>query len=104
WLNKNGIAAFVLKYRLARAKDSHYSVQAHALPDAARAMRMVRSRAKEWNVDPTRIGFMGFSAGGEVAALIETRFDKGNDSSSDTIERVGSRPDFAVVVYPGFKP
>src|SRR2546427_582779 len=104
WLNKNGIAAFVLKYRLARAKDSHYTVVGNALPDAARAMRMVRSRAREWNVDPARIGFMGFSAGGEVAALIETRFDAGNDSSSDSIERVSSRPDFAVVVYPGFRP
>jgi endo-1,4-beta-xylanase len=104
WLNKQGIAAFVLKYRLARAKDSKYTVQEHALADATRAMRMVRSRAAEWNVDPGRIGFMGFSAGGEIAALIETRFDKGNDSSSDPIERAGSRPDFAVVVYPGFRP
>jgi len=103
WLNKNGIAAFVLKYRLARAKESRYTVAGSALPDAARAMRTVRSRAKEWDVDPSRIGFMGFSAGGEVAALIETRFDAGNDSSSDPIERASSRPDFAVVVYPGFR-
>src|SRR5439155_11293872 len=92
WLNKNGIAAFVLKYRLARAKESRYTVAGSALPDAARAVRTVRSRAKEWDVDPSRIGFMGFSAGGEVAALIETRFDAGNDSSSDSIERASSRP------------
>ena len=104
WLNRNGIAAFVLKYRLARAPGSHYTVDGDALPDAARAMRTVRSRAKEWGVDPARIGFMGFSAGGEVAALIETRFDAGNDSSMDPIERASSRPDFAVVVYPGFRP
>lgn len=104
WLNQNGIAGFVLKYRLARAQGSHYTVQDHALPDAARAMRTVRSRAKEWGVDPSRIGFMGFSAGGEVAALIETRFDAGNDGASDAIDRVSSRPDFAVVVYPGFRP
>lgn len=104
WLNQRGIAAFVLKYRLARAKDSHYTVEGDALPDAARAMRLVRSRAKEWGIQPTRIGFMGFSAGGEVAALIETRFDAGNDSSMDPIDRVSSRPDFAVVVYPGFRP
>lgn len=104
WLNKNGIAAFVLKYRLARAPGSHYTVEGDALPDAGRAMRLVRSHAKEWGVDPTRLGFMGFSAGGEVAALIETRFDAGNDSAGDAIERASSRPDFAVVVYPGFKP
>ena len=104
WLNQNGMAAFVLKYRLAWAKDSHYTVPGHALPDAARAMRLVRSRAKEWGVDPARIGFMGFSAGGEVAVLMETRFDAGNDSANDPIERASSRPDFAVVVYPGFRP
>ena len=104
WLNKNGIAGFVLKYRLARAQGSRYTVEGNALPDAARAMRLVRHHAKEWNVDPGRIGFMGFSAGGEVAALMETRFDAGNDSSTDPIDRVSSRPDFAVVVYPGFRP
>jgi acetyl esterase/lipase len=104
WLNKNGIAAFVVKYRLARAPGSHYTVQEHALADAARAMRTVRAHAKDWNVDPARIGFMGFSAGGEVAALMETRFDAGNDSSTDASERVSSRPDFAVVVYPGYRP
>ena len=104
WLNKNGIAGFVVKYRLARAKDSHYTVDREALADASRAMRTVRYHAKEWGVDPERIGFMGFSAGGEVAALMETRFDKGNDSAPDPIDRVSSRPDFAVVVYPGFRP
>ena len=104
WLNQNGIAGFVLKYRLARAAGSHYTVEGDALPDAARAMRLVRSRAAEWGVDPKRIGFMGFSAGGELAALMETRFDAGNQAASDPIERVSSRPDFAVVVYPGFRP
>src|SRR5258705_1925230 len=67
-------------------------------------MRTVRSRVKEWDIDPSRSGFMGFSAGGEVAALIETRFDAGNDSASDSIDRASSRPDFAVVVYPGYRP
>lgn len=103
WFNAKGGAAFVLKYRLARAPGSRYTVQVNALADATRAMRTVRSRAKEWGVDPARLGFIGFSAGGEVAALIETRFDAGNDSSSDPVERAGSRPDFAVVVYPGFR-
>jgi endo-1,4-beta-xylanase len=104
WCNKLGVAAFVLKYRLARAPGSKYTVAGDALADATRAMRTVRYHAKEWGVDPARIGFTGFSAGGEVAALIETRFDKGNDSSTDPIERESSRPDFAVVVYPGFRP
>jgi len=103
-LNRNGIAAFVLKYRLARAPDSHYTVEGSALPDAARAMRTVRSRAAEWGVDPARIGIMGFSAGGEVAALMETRFDAGNAAAPDPIDRASSRPDFAVVVYPGYRP
>ncbi len=104
WLNRNGIAAFVLKYRLARAPNSHYTVDRDALADSARAMRTVRSRAAEWNVDPARIGFMGFSAGGELAALLETRFDAGNPSAPDLIDRVSSRPDFAAAIYPGFKP
>ncbi|MGD0048670.1 MAG: alpha/beta hydrolase [Bryobacteraceae bacterium] len=104
FLNRNGIAAFVLKYRLARAPGSHYTVEGNALADAARAMRTVRSRAGEWGVDPARIGIMGFSAGGEVAALMETRFDAGNANVADPIERASSRPDFAVVVYPGYRP
>jgi len=103
-LNRNGIAAFVLKYRLARAPGSHYTVEANALADAARAMRTVRSRAAEWGLDRARIGIMGFSAGGEVAALMETRFDAGNASAADAIDRASSRPDFAVVVYPGYRP
>ena len=102
WLNRNGVAGFVLKYRLAKAPGSHYTVEGDALADAARAVRTVRSRAREWGVDPARIGFMGFSAGGAVAALIETRFDAGKEDAPDPIDRVSSRPDFAVVVYPGY--
>ena len=92
WLNKNGISAFVLKYRLARAKGSHYTVAGDALADATSAMKLVRSHAADWAINPERIGVMGFSAGGELAALMATRFDK------------DSRPDFAVIVYPGFRP
>jgi acetyl esterase/lipase len=103
WLNEHGVAAFVLKYRLARAEGSKYTVEEHALGDTARAMRLLRSRAKEWGVNPGLIGVMGFSAGGELAALIETRFDAGDAAAGDPIERVSSRPDFAVVVYPGFR-
>jgi endo-1,4-beta-xylanase len=104
WLNSNGIAAFVLKYRLARAPGSHYTVDRDALADASRAMRTVRTRAAEWGVDPANIGFMGFSAGGEVAALMETRFAAGIANAADGIDRASSRPDFAVIVYPGFRP
>jgi len=92
WLNKHGIAAVVLKYRLARAAGSHYTVAQDAWADASQAMRLVRKQAADWRLDPKRIGFMGFSAGGELAALMETHFE------ADT------RPDFAVVVYPGYKP
>ncbi len=102
WLNNLGIAAFVVKYRLAKAPGSHYTVERDALADAARAVRTVRSHAKEWRVESDRIGFMGFSAGGAVAALIETRFDAANPTASDPIEKASSRPDFAVDVYPGF--
>jgi acetyl esterase/lipase len=101
-LNKIGIAAFVLKYRLAKAAGSKYTIEKDEYADIARAMRTVRSRAKEWSVDPGRIGVMGFSAGGALAALMETRFDAGNDGSPDPVERASSRPDFAVVVYPGY--
>ncbi len=104
WLNSNGIAAFVLKYRLAKAAGSKYTLPNEVYADAARAMRLVRSRAKEWNVDPNRIGFSGFSAGGEVGGMIETKFDSGKPDASDPIERASSRPDFTVLVYPYYRP
>jgi endo-1,4-beta-xylanase len=101
WMNNMGVAGIILKYRLARSPDSPYKVEEHALADGLRAVRMVRAHAKEWGIDPARIGFMGFSAGGEVASLVETRFDKGNGSAADPVERESSRPDFAVLAYPG---
>jgi len=104
WLNANGIAAFVLKYRLAKAQGVPYKVEREVYADAARAVRLVRSHAAEWHVDPSRIGFAGFSAGGQVAMMIETRFDAGKPTADDPIERVSSRPDFSVLIYPGGKP
>ena len=104
WLNDRGIAAFVLKYRLARAPESKYTLAKEVYADAARSVRLVRSRAAEWAVDPNRIGFIGFSAGGEVAGMIETKFDKGNADASDPIERFSSRPDFNVLIYPFYRP
>jgi endo-1,4-beta-xylanase len=104
WLNAHGIAAFVLKYRLAKAPGVKYTLPGEVYADAARSVRLVRSRAKEWGVDPARIGFIGFSAGGEVAGMIETKFDAGKPDAADPIERVSSRPDFNVLVYPFYRP
>jgi acetyl esterase/lipase len=97
-LADNGIAAFILKYRLAREKDSPYSIQEHAFQDAQRSLRLVRSKAKEWNVD--KLGIMGFSAGGDLVLYSSTKFDSGKVDSSDPIERESSRPDFQIAVYP----
>lgn len=101
WLADRGIAAFVLKYRLAREPESTYKIDQHALADVQRAMRLVRSRAREWGVNAARIGVAGFSAGGEVAALVAMRYDAGNKDSSDAIERESCRPDFQALIYPG---
>ena len=103
WLAERGIAAFVLKYRLARdrAGGSTYRVEVEALADAQRAIRLVRSRAAEWAVDPTRVGIMGFSAGGQIAALAATRFDAGSATATDPVDRESSRPNFQALIYPG---
>lgn len=95
WLNSLGITAFVLKYRL--------GMRYHApspLFDAARALRIVRSRAKEWNLDAHRIGILGFSAGGHLAATLGTHFNAGKPDANDAIERFSSRPDLMVLIYP----
>ena len=101
WFRDHGIAAFVLKYRLAREKDSAYTIQDHAMADTRRAIRTVRSRAKEWGIRPDRIGIMGFSAGGELAAFAAMKSDAGNAAAADPIEHAGSRPDFQALIYPG---
>jgi acetyl esterase/lipase len=93
WLNDNGISAFVFRYR--------YSPYRHPVPlnDALRAMRLVRSRAKQWNLDPTRIGMLGFSAGGHLTSSVGTHFDF-QTSAIDDIDKFSARPDFLVLVYP----
>jgi len=103
FLNEHGIAAFVLKYRLAKAPGSTYTLMGNALPDAQRAIRLVRSRALQWNIAPDRVGVIGFSAGGELAALAGTNFDAGKPNAADPIERQSSRPAFMGLVYPGMK-
>ena len=99
WLNSQGIAAFVLKYRLPGNK-SNIIPRESPLMDAQRAMRLVRFNAEKWNVDPTKIGVMGFSAGGHLASTLSTHYDRGNPSSEDPVEQVSCRPDFSVLVYP----
>jgi endo-1,4-beta-xylanase len=103
YLNSIGVAAFVLKYRLAREPGSTYKIEEHALADGQRAIRLLRARAEEWKLNPARIGIMGFSAGGEVAALAATRFDAGKPDASDPIDRQSSRPDFDALIYPGIR-
>jgi acetyl esterase/lipase len=95
WLNANGIAAFMLKYRIA----PRYRHPA-PLDDAQRAIRTVRARAAEWKVDPSRIGILGFSAGGHLTSTAATHFDAGDKDARDPIDRVSCRPDFAVLLYP----
>src|SRR5579872_1246884 len=95
YLNSRGIAAFVLQYRL--GPRYHHPVE---LDDAQRAIRMLRWNATEWHIAQNRIGIMGFSAGGHLAATASTRFDAGKPNASDAIDRVSSRPDFAVLCYP----
>lgn len=95
WLNSLGITAFVLKYRLGMRYH-----QPNQLLDAARAMRAVRARAKDWGVDPNCIAILGFSAGGHLASTLGTHFDAGKPDAKDEIERVSSRPDLLILIYP----
>jgi acetyl esterase/lipase len=95
WLNSLGVTAFVLKYRL----GMRYHAPA-PLQDATRAIRIVRSRAKEWNLDPNRIGILGFSAGGHLAASLGTHFDGGDPKAKEEVEQASSRPDLMVLLYP----
>jgi acetyl esterase/lipase len=100
-LAAHGVAAFVLKYRLAREPNSPYKVEVHALMDMQRAIRLVRADGGEWGVDPHRVGVMGFSAGGELVILASTRFDKPVAGSNDAVDQLSCRPDFQVLMYPG---
>jgi acetyl esterase/lipase len=95
WFNAMGVAAFVLQYRL--GPRYHHPIE---LGDAQRAVRFVRSRAKEFNIDPAALGFMGFSAGGHLASTLATHFDAGNTSDPDPINHENCRPDFVILAYP----
>ncbi|WP_206107822.1 alpha/beta hydrolase [Paludisphaera rhizosphaerae] len=100
-LNEAGVAAFVLKYRLGREEGSPYKIEEHAREDGLRAIRLVRSQASEWGIDPARVGIMGFSAGGEVASMVAFGPNGGDSDAKDPIDRLSARPDFLVQVYPG---
>ena len=95
WLNALGVDAYILKYRL--APRYHHPAM---MNDAQRALRYVRAHATEWEIAPDRIGIWGFSAGGHLASTAATHFDAGNPSAADPIDRVSSRPDFAILAYP----
>jgi acetyl esterase/lipase len=95
WLNSLGVAAFIVQYRLG-PKYRHPA----PLQDAQRAIRTVRARATEWGVDRSRIGILGFSAGGHLATTAGTHFDAGDSMATDLVERNDSRPDFLIAVYP----
>lgn len=101
WFAEQGIAAFVMRYRLCREPDSPYTLEGHAMDDTRRAIRIVRANATDWGISPDRIGIVGFSAGGELAAYAAMKPESGNPLSDDPIERVSSRPDFQGLIYPG---
>ena len=99
WLSERGVAGVVLKYRLAREKESTYKIEVESLQDTQRAIRLVRHRAAEWGIDPSRVGVMGFSAGGELAALASVRYEA-MEGAMDPIDRENARPAFQALVYP----
>jgi acetyl esterase/lipase len=96
-----GITAFVLKYRLAREVGSPYKLETHVKQDAERAMRLIRSKAAEFKIDPNRVGAMGFSAGGEVVAMIAYNSNNVVKDTSDAIDKLDAQPNFQILIYPG---
>ena len=98
WLNKNGVTAFVLKYRVPKRSPQNMEPQ----QDAQRAVSLVRSKAKELNIDPAKVGILGFSAGGHLAAMTALNFDTRSYDKLDAVDEVSNRPDFAVLIYPAY--
>lgn len=105
FFNKLGVAAFALKYRLGNDKaiagPKPYVTDVHARQDGHRAMRLIRSKAVEWGIDPNRIGIMGFSAGGQLAAMVVYDPKEGDPSSTDKVEQSSSKVNFQIQIYPG---
>jgi endo-1,4-beta-xylanase len=103
YLARHGVAAFVLKYRLARARSypaGTYAIEREALADGQRAIRLVRARAGEWGIDPEKIGMMVFSAGGEVAVQVNLHSTEGR-TEGDAVDRESCRMNFEGLIYPG---
>jgi acetyl esterase/lipase len=100
WLNSAGIACVLLKYRV--PDSGPYPKSAAALQDAQRAVGLVRLHAKEWNIDPKKVGVLGFSAGGHLVAALSTHFEKRLYNAVDAADSLSCRPDFSVVIYPGY--
>ncbi len=108
WLNQFGVTVAVVKYRTAWVSavdgmpgDLWEQVMAASLADAKRAMRLMRHRAGEWNIDPHRIGAIGFSAGGHLILRLVEQADTGHPGAADPVEQSSSRPDFSILLYPG---
>ena len=103
WLNSIGVTGIILKYRVPRRPDEPKGEPARRpLQDAQRAVSLVRSKAKEWGIDPQRIGMVGFSAGGHLAIATATSFEKRTYEPIDDIDKISCRPDFAIPVYSGY--
>jgi acetyl esterase/lipase len=100
WLNSIGVTCILLKYRV--PDSGPYPKSANALQDAQRAVGMVRAHAAEWQIDPNRIGVLGFSAGAHLAAALSTHFEQRLYPAADAADHQSCRPDFAVIVYPGY--
>jgi acetyl esterase/lipase len=103
FLNPLGVTVFVLKYRLPGEQGSPYSME-NVRQDAYRAIRLVRSRAGEFHVDPNRIGMLGFSAGGAVVMMVAYDKGDGDPNAADPVDRLNGRPNFQMMVYPGGNP
>lgn len=99
WFNSLGITAFVLKYRLGASEGNGYQHPIQ-LNDAKRAMRMIRHNAKEYDIDPNKIGVMGFSAGGHLASTLGTHYDSGIQDADNEIDKTNTRPNFMILIYP----
>ena len=101
FLAEHGFTSFVLKYRLSRQPGQPYKFEEHVLADGQRAIRLIRYRAPEFNLDPQKIGMLGFSAGGEVVSITCYKPGEGNPDAADPIDREFAKPNFQMLVYPG---